>query len=189
MKTSVSDIKKGNVILIDDVLHQIIDYYKTQPGKGGAYAQIKLKNLNSGAIFEKRFRSAETVERAHLESKKVQYLYNDGEGFNFMDNETYEQFSLDADIVGDSKNYLKENSDVVIKFHGTTPLEIEFPTSIALEVTFAEPAVRGNTASGNPQKEVELETGLKVMVPMFITEGEMVKVDTRTGEYLERAKK
>jgi elongation factor P len=188
-KTGVNEIKKGNVILINDALHKVINFYTTQPGKGGAFAQIKLQNLSTGAIFEKRFRTAESVERAHLDSRKVQYLYNDGADFHFMDNETYEQFQISDELIGDDKNYLKENMEVMITFYNGSALSVELPPSIVLEVTYTEPAVKGNTASGNPQKNATLETGMELLVPMFINIGDMLKIDTRSGQYLERSKK
>jgi elongation factor P len=189
MKTGVNEIKRGNCVLIDDVIHEVIDFYNTQPGKGGAFAQIKLRNLNTGSIFEKRYRTADTIERAFLDDRKVQFLYSDTEGFHFMDNESYEQFAISADVIGDKKNFLMENMEISIKFYKNQPLTIELPSSVVMEVTYTEPGVRGNTASGNPQKEATLENGYVVSVPLFIQIGDCLKIDTRTGEYLERSKK
>lgn len=189
MKIGVNEIKRGNSVLIDNIVHEVVDFYTTQPGKGGAFAQLKLKNLNSGAIFEKRYRTADTIERVIFDDRRVQFLYSDNDGFHFMDNESYEQFSIGAEIIGDKKNFLTENMEISIKFYQNQPLNIELPSSVVLEVTYTEPGVKGNTASGNPQKEATLENGYVVSVPLFIQIGDCLKIDTRTGEYLERSKK
>ena len=188
MKVGVNSIKKGNVIILDGVLHEVIDYYTTQPGKGGAYAQIKLRNFNSGAQFEKRFRTSESLEKAHLDDKEVQYLYSDGEDFHFMDNESYEQFTLSPDMLGDKVNFMIENMNIMVKFHDTKPLTVDLPLAVVLKVTYTEPGVKGDTASGGATKPATLETGYELQVPLFVNQDESIKVDTRTGKYMERAK-
>jgi len=188
MKIGVNQVKRGNVIILDKVLHEVLNFYTTQPGKGGAFAQIKLRNLDSGSIFEKRFRTEENVERAHLDSREVQYLYSDGTDFHFMDNETYEQFHLTNDVVGDNANFMIENMNLSITFHDGKPLTIDLPSAMNLKITYTEPAVKGNTASGTATKRATLETGLEIQVPLFIEIDEVVKVDTGTGKYMERAK-
>jgi|SaaInl4_135m_RNA_FD_contig_71_908226_length_3675_multi_2_in_0_out_0_2 elongation factor P len=188
MKIGVNQVKRGNVIILDKVLHEVINFYTTQPGKGGAFAQIKLRNLDSGSIFEKRFRTEENVERAHLDNRKVQFLYTDGTDFHFMDNENFEQFHLNKEAVGDNSNYLLENMDISITFFEEKPLTIELPQAVNLKITYTEPGVKGNTASGTATKRATLETGLEVQVPLFIDIDETIKVDTRSGQYMERAK-
>lgn len=188
MKIGVNTVKRGNVILINNVLHEVVDMYTTQPGKGGAYAQIKLRNLDTGSQFEKRFRTSESVEKAIMDDREVQFLYNDGEGFHFMDNETYEQFALQKDMIGENENFLLENMNVMIKFHDGKPLTMELPSAVNLKVTYTEPGVKGDTASGNATKPATLETGYELQVPLFINMDELIKVDTRTGKYMERAK-
>jgi elongation factor P len=188
MKIGVNTVKKGNILDINGALHEVVDFYTTQPGKGGAFSQIKLRNMDTGSIFEKRFRTAENVERIVLQDKDVQYLYNDGEDYFFMDNETYEQFPLSKEILGDKINYLIENMVIVVRFNGNTPITIQLPPAVNLEIEYTEPGVKGNTASGNATKPATLVTGFQIQVPLFINIGEVVKVDTRTGEYMERAK-
>ncbi|PCJ18761.1 MAG: elongation factor P [Candidatus Cloacimonadota bacterium] len=188
MKVGVNTVKRGWILEVNKNLMEVINFYSTQPGKGGAFSQIKLKNLNSGAIFEKRFRSSESVERVVLDDRKVQYLYNDGSDYHFMDNESYEQFILRKDILGDHINFLKDNMNIVVRFHGEQPLTVELPPSIVLEITYTEPGVKGNTVSGGATKKATLETDFEINVPLFMSIGDLVKVDTRSGEYIERAK-
>ncbi len=188
MKTGVNNLKKGNVILINNVLHEVIDYYNTQPGKGGAFSQMKLRNMDTGSIFEKRFRTSESVERAHLDDKEVQYLYSDGTDFHFMDNESYEQFTLSPDMLGDKVNFMIENCNVMVKFFEGKALTVDLPSAVTLKITYTEPGVKGDTASGGATKPATLETGYELQVPLFINIEESIKVDTRTGKYMERAK-
>ena len=188
MKVGVNTVKRGWILEVNGSLMEVITFYSTQPGKGGSFSQIKLKNLDTGSIFEKRFRSAESVERIVLDDRKVQYLYNDGSDYHFMDNTSYDQFILRKDILGDHINFLKENMDVVVRFNGEQPLTVELPPSIVLEITYTEPGVKGNTVSGGATKKATLETDFEINVPLFLTIGDFVKVDTRTGDYIERAK-
>lgn len=187
MKVKMNNIAKGNVVLMDNVLHQVVDFYTVKPGKGGAFAQVKMRNMETSSIFEKRFRTEDTIEKVILEEKAVQFLYSDGDGFHFMDNTSYEQFSLTAELVGDSKNFMLDNMNVSVMFHGERPLGVNLPVSVNLRVTYTEPGVKGNTVSGGAMKPATLETGYQVMVPLFIENEELLKIDTRTGEYLSRA--
>jgi elongation factor P len=179
------DFNKGLYIELDGELYTIVDYEHTKPGKGGAYIQTTLKHVESGKTTNKRFKSGEKVKKAFVETRRFQFLYRDGEGYVFMDQDNYEQFSLSEEEVGEAAKFISENSEVKIKMYEGEPLGIDLPTFMELEVAKAPPAVRGDTVCGG-SKEVTLETGLKVEVPLFIEEGNILKVDTRSGEYIER---
>lgn len=187
MKIKMNQISKGNVLILDNVLHKVVDFYNVKPGKGGAFAQVKLRNLDTGSQFEKRFRTEDTVEKAHLEEKTVQYLYSDGDGFHFMDSETYEQFMISADFIGDNKNFMLDNMELNILFHGEKPLDVNLPLTMNLKVEYTEPGVKGDTVSGGATKPARLETGFEIQVPLFIEIDEVLKIDTRTGKYVSRA--
>lgn len=187
MKVKMNNIAKGNVVLMDNVLHQVIDFYTVKPGKGGAFAQVKMRNMETGSTFEKRFRTEDSIERVILEEKAVQFLYSDSEGFHFMDNTSYEQFTLTPELVADNKHFMLDNMDVSVLFHGERPLTVNLPVSVNLKVTYTEPGVKGNTVSGGAMKTAKMETGYEVQVPLFIENDELLKIDTRTGEYLSRA--
>ena len=182
---STSDIRKGLRIEIGNEPFSIIDFLHVKPGKGGAFIRTKLKNLKTGSVIDKTFRSGEKLKKADLEEKEMQYLYNDGDSYHFMDNETYEQFSLPANKIEYEKNFLKENTNVKVLFFKGDAISIELPTFVELEVTHTEPGLKGDTAS-SASKPATLETDYTLNVPLFINIGDILKIDTRTGEYVER---
>jgi elongation factor P len=184
---STSDFKKGLKIELDGAPYVIVDFQHVKPGKGGAFVRTKLKNLLSGRVLDQTFRSGERVKRPDLMEREMQYLYREGDRFCMMDNETYEQFMLTAEQVGDALLYLTENLDVKVLFFNQQPVALEVPTFVELAVTQAEPGLRGDTATGGT-KPATLESGITIQVPLFINEGDRVKVDTRTGSYIERLK-
>jgi elongation factor P len=185
---STSDFRKGLKVKFKDDPYIIIDFQHVKPGKGGAFVRTKLKNLVNGRVLDETFRSGEKLEPPELEEKDVQYLYFDSkDGYVFMDKSTYEQIHLPTDQVGDYKFYLLENMDLYINLYQGKPISLDFPTTVNLEVTKSEPGIRGDTATG-ATKPATLSTGLVVQVPLFINEGDILKIDTRTGEYIERTK-
>lgn len=181
----VNELRKGVTFELDGSLFKVLEYEHHKPGRGNATIRVKARNLRTGAIIDKTFASGLRVEEARLDYHTVQYLYNDGEFYYFMDMETYEQPAVKAEILGDSASYLKPQMEVKLTFYQGEPLDVELPLTIDLLVTRAEPAVRGNTATG-VTKKVETETGLEVQVPAFINEGDVIRVDTRTGSYVTR---
>lgn len=182
-----SDFRKGLKIEFKGEPYLIVDFLHVKPGKGGAFIRTKLKNMITGRVLDETFRSGEKVGRPDMEEKNMQYLYKDSEGYCFMDNETYEQIFLSEEQFGEAKNFLKENIDVQVLFYNSRPIGLELPTTVNLVVVQSDPGLKGDTASG-ATKPATLETGLLVQVPLFINEGDVLKIDTRTGEYLERAK-
>jgi elongation factor P len=182
------DVRKGMVIVGDNgELYQCVDRDLNTPGNWRAILQLKLKNLKTGSIAINRVRPQDKVETAFLEKKDMQYLYAEGEDYIFMDNETYDQFPLPRDLVADSMKFLKENDPVKVTVYEGRPLDIELPPTVELKVIETEPSLKGATAAAQ-YKPATVETGYKVDVPPFITVGEMIAIDTRTGEYLSRAK-
>ena len=184
---STSDFRKGLKIEFKGEPYVIVDFLHVKPGKGGAFVRTKIKNMITGRVFEETYRSGEKFNRPDVEEKNMQYLYLDAQGYCFMDNETYEQTFLTADQVGDAKDFLKENTDVSILMYKGAPIGMDLPITINLTVVQSDPGMKGDTATG-ATKPATLETGLVVQVPLFINEGDVLKIDTRTGEYLERAK-
>jgi elongation factor P len=182
---SAGDFKNGLTIEYEGEIYQILEFQHSKSGRGAAVVRSKLRNIISGAIIEKTFRPAEKMPRAHIERKDMQYLYNDGELYHFMDVESYEQIPLDADKVGNSLVYIKENDIVKMMSHNGNIFGIEPPISVELAVTETEPGFAGNTATG-ATKPATLETGAVVTVPLFVNAGDIVKIDTRTGEYTGR---
>lgn len=181
----VNDLRKGVIFLIDDDLYKVIEYQHNKPGRGSATIRVKAQDLRKGTNIEKTFISGDRVQDIRLDYHNVQYLYRDEHFFYFMDMETFEQPAVPADHIEAYEGYLKENTEVKLTFYGNEPLDIELPTSVDLKVVEAEVAARGNTATG-VTKQVICETGLKVQCPAFVTEGDTIRVDTRTGEYLTR---
>lgn len=181
----VNELRKGVTFEFDGNLFKVIEYSHNKPGRGSATIRIKAKNLLSGSNIEKTFNSGERVQDVRLDYHNAQYLYTDGDFYYFMDNETFEQYPLKADILGDSIDFLKENMEVKITFYNSQAIDIELPTSVELEVTWAELAIRGDTASAQTKK-VRVETGAEVNTPYFIETGDVIRVDTRTGEYITR---
>jgi elongation factor P len=180
------DLRPGMKIEVDGVPFVVTDYQWVKPGKGGAFNRTKLKNMRSGAIVERTFRTEEKLPPAELEEKRAQFLYQSGNESHFMDTETYEQFFLSEDQLGDARKYLKEEMVVTIVYHRGSPLAVEVPTFVELAVVETDPGVRGDTASGG-SKPATLETGAVIQVPLFINVGDRLRVDTRTGTYIERA--
>jgi len=173
-------------IEVDGVPFVVTDYQWVKPGKGGALNRTKMKNMRTGSIVERTFRTEEKVERAELEERRAQFLYRSEDEYHFMDTETYEQFFLSEEQLGDTRDYLKEEMVVTIVSHRGSPLTVEVPTFVELAVATTDPGLRGDTASGG-SKPATLETGAVIQVPLFINVGDRLRVDTRTGTYIERA--
>ncbi len=183
---TTNDLKNGMTINHEDVLYEVLYFQHVKPGKGGAFVRTKLKNLYTGAIIDKTFRAGEKIEQAILETKKMQFLYKD-DHYNFMDTETFEQVAIPEENISDKKKFLLENLEVTIIFYKSKPISIELPIAIEAKVIKTEPGVKGDTVS-NVLKPAEIETGAKIQVPLFINEGDVIKIDTRTGEYITRVK-
>lgn len=181
----VNDLRKGVTFELDGSLFKVLEYSHNKPGRGNATIRIKARNLRTGATIEKTFNSGTEVQDARLEYHMVQYLYNDGELYFFMDQETFEQPGIPKEVLGDSAGFLKEGMEVKLTFYKDEPLDVELPTSVDLLVTHAEVAVKGDTATG-VTKKVTVETGAVVDVPYFVNEGDTIRVDTRTGAYVTR---
>ncbi len=184
---STAEFKKGLKVEIDGTPYTIVDFQHVKPGKGGAFVRTKLKSLLTGRVVDQTFRSGEKVKKPDLMEREMQYLYADGDGFYMMDNENYEQIRLTADQVGEARLYLKDNMNVEVLFFNQQPVGVEVPLFVELEVAQTEPGVKGDTAAGGT-KPATLESGVTIQVPLFINEGDRVKVDTRTGGYIERVK-
>jgi elongation factor P len=182
---STSDFRKGLKIELEGKPFIMVDFLHVKPGKGGAFVRTRLKNMETGQVLEKTFRSGEKVERPDLVEREMQYLYQDAEGYCFMDNQNYEQIFINEEHLGDARDYLKDNIEVEVLFFNNRPIGIELPTFVNLKIIHTEPGVRGDTATG-ATKPATLETGVVIQVPLFINEDEEVKVDTRTGTYVER---
>lgn len=185
MAFDTSQFRNGLKLEIDGEPFTITYFQHVKPGKGGAFVRTKIKNLRTGRTLDKTFRAGEKVEAAEVEDKKMQYLYLDGDQLVFMDTDSYEQIPFSKDQVGDSVKYLKENLDVDVVFWKGKPISIELPSFIEVAISKTDPGVKGDTASG-ATKPATVETGAVVNVPLFIKEGEMIRVDTRSGEYVER---
>jgi len=184
---SPSDFKKGLKIEMDGTPYAIVEFLHVKPGKGGAFVRTKIKNLVTGKVLDQTFRSGEKVKRPDLVEREMQFLYREGDNFYLMDNENYEQLALTAEQLGDAVLFLTENLNVKVLFFNQQPVTAEVPNFVELTVAQAEPGLKGDTASG-ASKPATLETGAVIQVPLFINEGDRVKVDTRTGSYIERAK-
>ncbi|HTK82350.1 MAG TPA: elongation factor P [Bacteroidota bacterium] len=184
---NTSDFRPGMCIRMDGDLWTIVEFQHVNPGNWRAFVRAKLKSLRSGKVIETRFRAGESVDAVRVETKEYQYLYHDGTGYVFMDQETYDQISVEEKVVGEGASYLKETETVEIMFNGSEIVALEVPVTVHLKVVETVPGVRGDTATG-AQKPAKVETGATVNVPLFINEGDMIKVDTRTGDYVERVK-
>ncbi|HDQ45936.1 MAG TPA: elongation factor P [bacterium] len=184
---TTTDFRNGFVMKIDGELWMIVEFQHVKPGKGGAFVRTRIKNVKTGRVLEKTFRSGEKVEDVRLEKKPFQFLYREPDHFTFMNTRTYDQVAVPDEIVGDAEHYLKEGMDVEILFNDEEPLGVDIPIFVNLKITKSDPGVRGDTATG-VTKPATLETGFTVQVPLFIEEGETIRVDTRTGEYMERVK-
>ena len=184
---TAGDFRNGITFDMDGQVMQVVEFQHVKPGKGAAFVRTKIKNVLTGAVVERTFNPTDKFENAYVERKEMQYLYADGDLYYFMDTETYEQIPLNADKLGDSFKFMKENENVKILSYKGNVFGVECPNFVELEVTATEPGVRGDTAT-NVTKPATLETGAEVKVPLFINTGDRIRIDTRTGEYLERAK-
>ena len=180
-----SQIRKGLKIEMDGDVYSVVEFLHVKPGKGGAFIRTKLKSLSRGAVVEKTFRSGEKLGKPDLEEKKMQFLYGSEDQYCFMDAETYEQTFLTQDQLGDSREFLKENITISVLYHNNKPIAVELPTFVELAISETEPGEKGDTVSGGT-KAATLETGAVIQVPLFLNTGDVVKVDTRSGEYVER---
>jgi elongation factor P len=180
-----NDIKNGSVLNLDGNLWTIIDFQHVKPGKGGAFVRTKMKNVMSGKVVDKTFNAGTKVEFETVDRREMQYLYNDGTDFIFMDPDTFDQVPVTPQIMGDAKDFLLENSNVLIGSHNGSPIFVELPASVVIEVTYTEPGLQGDRSSGGT-KPATLETGREIQVPLFLEAGTKVKVNTGTGEYLGR---
>ena len=182
---SGGELRKGIIIELDGTLYQVVDYQHVKM-KRTALARVKLRDLTAGHTIERSFQSDDKLVRARLESRPMQYLYNDGDVYHFMDTESFEQIEINGDRLGDALNYLKEGFIVEVSRYKGEVVDVELPVAVELEITNTEPGFKGDTATGG-SKPATLETGLNIQVPLFINQGDIIKVDTRTGEYLERS--
>jgi elongation factor P len=183
---TTNDLKNGMTLNIDGQLWNVVDFQHVKPGKGGAFVRTKLKNIMSGKVVDRTFNAGVKVDVATVDKREMQYLYREGEDFVFMDTEDYDQPHIPASVVGDAANFLLEEQMVTVAFNEGTPLYLDMPAAVELTITQTDPGVQGDRSTGGT-KPATLETGAQVQVPLFISTGEKVKVDTRTGEYLSRA--
>jgi elongation factor P len=187
MALSITDLKKGTIFQLEGVPYRVVDYNQKVMGRGGSIVNVRIKSLLDGKVLEKTFKGNESISSADVTNQNVQYLYSDGTNFFFMDEETFEQFEIPADIIGDGAGYLKEGDRVQIQLFNGSVINVDLPKNVPLKVTYTENVVKGDTTS-SVLKDATLETGITVKVPAFIKQDDVIKVDTRTGEYLERAK-
>ena len=186
MIASTAEFRKGLKLLIDNEPFTIVEFQHVKPGKGGAFVRTRIKSLVTGNVLERTFRSGDKVEVPDVEEKEAQYLYKEGDTYHFMDVQTYEQFSVDEKGLGEAKNYLKEQLIISLSFHKGNPIGVALPNFVDLQIVKTEPGIKGDTAQ-NATKPAWLESGHVLQVPLFVEEGEVVKIDTRTGQYIERA--
>jgi elongation factor P len=188
MLVEIGEIRKGAKIVIDGDPCVVVEYLFVKPGKGQALYKCKIRNMISGALWDKTWRSGEKFEKADLEEHRMQFLYSDGDEYNFMNTESYEQVALATDKVGDATNFLYENLDVEMLFFDGKPIGLTLPNFVELEIVKSDPGIKGDTAS-NTTKPATMSTGYTLQVPLFINEGEWIKIDTRDGTYVERVKR
>jgi elongation factor P len=184
---STNQFKNGSHIEIDGTIFRIVEFQHVKPGKGGAFVRTKLRKIEDGTVQDKTFRAGEKFRPVHTESRKMQYLYDSGEAAVFMDSRDYEQIEISREVVGEAMQWVLPNSEVDVLFVDGRPGDVQVPSAIEMKVARTEPGVKGDTASGGGNKSATLESGVTVQVPLFIEEGEMVRVDTRSGEYVSRA--
>ncbi len=182
---ALKDLRNGLVIRLEDIVYTVVDCEHVKPGKGGAFARTKIKRVKDGAVLDRTFRSSESIETVRLTDQEMQFLYSEGELLWFMDNETFDQHQLPEAMLGENVKYLKEGENVIVKMDGATPLAVELPTFVELQIVETDPGLRGDTVSGGT-KPAKLETGAVVNVPLFVKNKTTIKVDTRTGKYVER---
>lgn len=183
---SSGDFRTGATIEIDNNVWQIVDFQHVKPGKGAAFVRTKMKNVRTGAVVERTFNPGEKFPKAHVDRREMQFLYESDGSYNFMDNETYEQSEVTGDQLGDAVKYLKENMNISIMFFQGNIIGVELPVAVELTVVETDPGIRGDTATGGT-KPAKMESGCVVRVPLFINIGDVLRIDTRTGDYLERA--
>ena len=184
---STTDFKNGMSIVVGGTLYTIVEYQHIKPGKGGAFVRTKLRNMLNKTVIDMTFRAGDKIEQAYIENKKVQYLYHTDKAYYFMDTENYEQAPLTLEQLGDTVNFLKENMVVKVLYHSGAPITVDLPIFVELMIAKTDPGFKGDTASGGSKPAV-LETGASIKVPFHLTEGDIIKVDTRTSEYIERVK-
>ncbi len=182
---TTNDLKNGLVLNLDGQLWSVVEFQHVKPGKGGAFVRTKLKNVLSGKVVDKTFNAGTKVDTATVDKRDMQYLYKDGTDYVFMDSNTYDQLHVSPATVGDAANFLLENQQVIVAVHEGTPLYVELPTSVVLEITYTEPGLQGDRSTGGT-KPATVETGYEIQVPLFLETGTRVKVDTRSGDYLGR---
>jgi elongation factor P len=187
MALSITDLKKGTIFQLDGTPYRVVEYNQKVMGRGGSIVNVRIKSLLDGKVLEKTFKGNEQLGSADVTTRNVQYLYTDGNTFFFMDDDSFEQFEIPAEIVGDAAGYMKEGDRVQAQLFNDRVINVELPKNVPLLVTYAENVVKGDTTS-NVQKDATLETGITIKVPAFIKQGDIIKVDTRTGDYLERSK-
>ena len=182
---TTNDLKNGLVLNLDGQLWSVVEFQHVKPGKGGAFVRTKLKNVLSGKVVDKTFNAGTKVRTATVDKRDMQFSYKDGEDFVFMDTQSFDLLTISADVVGTAANFLLENQDAIVAMHEGTPLYVELPTSVVLQITYTEPGLQGDRSTGGT-KPATVETGHEIQVPLFLENGTRVKVDTRTGEYLGR---
>lgn len=187
MALSITDLKKGTLFQIDGVPYRVVDYNQKVMGRGGSIVNVRIKSLLDGKVLEKTYKGNEQLDSADVTTQAVQYLYNDGSTFYFMNEETFEQFEVPAELVGDGAGYMKEGDRLSLQFFDNRPISVDLPKNVPLKVTYTEDVVKGDTTS-NVMKDATLETGITVKVPAFIKQGAVISVDTATGAYRERVK-
>ncbi len=187
MALSITDLKKGVVFQYESVPYRVVEYGQKVMGRGGSIVNVRIKSLIDGKVLEKTFKGNESIESADVSVQNVQYLYNDGSTFFFMNDDTFEQFEVSADLVGDGAGYIKEGDRLQLQFFGERPINVELPKNVPLKVTYAEDVVKGDTANA-VTKDATLETGISIRVPAFVKTGDVISVDTATGAYRERVK-
>jgi elongation factor P len=182
---STNDMRPGQSIILDSQIYNILEYQHVKPGKGKAFVKTKLKNITSGGVVDKTFRADEEIEQAYIDKQKFQFLYKESEDFIFMNMDNFDQINIGDGLISDAKDLLKANQEITISMYKNTPIDILMPTTINLEVTKSEPAVKGDSVNSNT-KEVTCETGLTLQVPMFVNEKDIIKIDTKTKSYITR---
>jgi elongation factor P len=187
MALSITNLKKGVLFQMDGIPYRVVDYNQKVMGRGGSIVNVRIKSVLDGKVLDKTFKGNETVDSASVTNRPAQYLYSDGDTFHFMDPESFEQFELPADMVGDNAGYMKESDEISLQFFDGRVINVELPKNVPLLVTYTEDAVKGDTSSAI-QKDATLETGITIKVPAFIKQGDVISVDTGTGAYRERVK-
>ena len=183
--TSTNDVKPGMALDLPEGLFTVVDYQHVKPGKGKAFVRMKLKNVRTGAVIDRTYRAGEDVNQARIDRRDFTYLYKDDLGFNLMDGETYDQICVSPELVGDAEDFMTDGMTIRLAMYDGTPVDIELPASVELEVTFAEPGIKGDRVSA-ATKPITLSTGRVIQAPLFVEQGDIVKVDTRTGDYMTR---